>query len=919
MLSLDFHISLFGVMCLLIPSASSVDGSCPYICKCLGQLINCSNTKLTGLPNDIPSWVTSLDMSYNELNPTNVSEQLSLYKDISHLALGHNSLTSIPISHTLENLTVLTLPHNRLTEDSFRVLEHLPSLRELDMSSNLVLQLDSGSIPNSSSLRILNLSNNKISNIEKGSLEPLSRITDLRLVRNSLRNLNKDVFKNLTSLKNLDLSRNKFSKVEGLSFTGLKSLTTLKLRNNGIQKLEDGAFFGLEGLSSLYLDSNSISEVTKGWLYGLNSLHQLFLTHNKIQTLDTVWEFCVQLEELDVSHNLLRGIEKDTLQHLSKLHTLRLNYNQISYIAEGAFNHTPSLIELDLNGNKISWTIEDMQGPFTGLGQLTRLGLADNSITSVSEQALVGLDSLVYLDLSANHIKTIHAQTLSHVPLLRQLRLNSTSLVCDCGIAWLPLYLHSSHVHTTDMFCAYPAHLHGHLLLDVPPQQFSCSPDDFPKPRIIEEPRTQVALSGSDVSLSCKAVSSSDAPMSFKWRRNNRDLTEPVLRSVVDPASRNVTGVTQVSKLLLNNVSLDASALYQCIVSNDFGTAYSRKANLSVYTFPQLLKKPSNVTTKAGSMARLECAASGHPSPQIGWQKDGGTDFPAAQERRVHVMPTDDVFFIVNVKPVDSGVYSCTARNIAGMVITNATLTVVEPPSFVKEMEDKEVKVGEAIVLECMASGSPKPTLRWTKNGGDLQVTDRHFFTAEDQLLIIMDTVLSDSGLYSCEMTNSLGTNKGDAHLTVLPVYDGNVNDEDMTGVIIITVVCCAVGTSVVWVIIIYQTRKRLNPPTASPVVHLDNKSEHSSSSKDSGTGDSTKRSHEDLLLETVTCVHQESEQSRPEVTLPLLTSFHPPAAVYKVPCRCSESSSVRTDHDRQPSYLCVPVYLPTPNTSCSQ
>lgn len=76
-------------------------------------------------------------------------------------------------------------------------------------------------------------------------------------------------------------------------------------------------------------------------------------------------------------------------------------------------------------------------------------------------------------------------------------------------------------------------------------------------------------------------------------------------------------------------------------------------------------------------MARLECAASGHPSPQIGWQKDGGTDFPAAQERRVHVMPTDDVFFIVNVKPVDSGVYSCTAQNIAGMAVANATLNVV--------------------------------------------------------------------------------------------------------------------------------------------------------------------------------------------------------------------------------------------------
>lgn len=63
--------------------------------------------------------------------------------------------------------------------------------------------------------------------------------------------------------------------------------------------------------------------------------------------------------------------------------------------------------------------------------------------------------------------------------------------------------------------------------------------------------------------------------------------------------------------------------------------------------------------------------------PQIAWQKDGGTDFPAARERRMHVMPDDDVFFITDVKIEDMGVYSCTAQNSAGSVLANATLTVL--------------------------------------------------------------------------------------------------------------------------------------------------------------------------------------------------------------------------------------------------
>jgi len=93
--------------------------------------------------------------------------------------------------------------------------------------------------------------------------------------------------------------------------------------------------------------------------------------------------------------------------------------------------------------------------------------------------------------------------------------------------------------------------------------------------------------------------------------------------------------------------------------------------------FPRLTKTPVDLTVRAGSTARLQCAATGSPTPEVAWQKDGGFDFPAARERRMHVMPDDDVFFIVDVKVDDAGVYSCTARNDAGVVGANATLAVI--------------------------------------------------------------------------------------------------------------------------------------------------------------------------------------------------------------------------------------------------
>lgn len=103
----------------------------------------------------------------------------------------------------------------------------------------------------------------------------------------------------------------------------------------------------------------------------------------------------------------------------------------------------------------------------------------------------------------------------------------------------------------------------------------------------------------------------------------------------------------------------------------------SIKCFILVVVYPSFSKIPHDIRVIAGSTARLECSADGHPSPQIAWQKDGGNDFPAARERRMHMMPTDDVLFIVDVKTADSGIYSCTAQNLAGLIVANATLTIL--------------------------------------------------------------------------------------------------------------------------------------------------------------------------------------------------------------------------------------------------
>lgn len=144
-----------------------------------------------------------------------------------------------------------------------------------------------------------------------------------------------------------------------------------------------------------------------------------------------------------------------------------------------------------------------------------------------------------------------------------------------------------------------------------------------------------------------------------------------------------------------------------------------------------------------------------------------------------------------------------------GTIKANATVVIQESPSFVKPMENKEVNWGKTAVIECMASGSPKPAILWLKDDNPIEATERHFFAADDQLLIIVGTEISDCGRYTCQMENNLGVEFGHMQLKVKPLAATNVvNIDEMTGIVIITVVCCAVGTSIIWVVIIYQTKK---------------------------------------------------------------------------------------------------------------
>ncbi|XP_066521237.1 leucine-rich repeats and immunoglobulin-like domains protein 2 [Hoplias malabaricus] len=780
------------LLLLFLLSAQGLDpmDTCPSPCTCSegpdsAQLLDCSRKRLPYLPFSVPGWIT-------------------------HVFMNHNELTGVPFLGDASNITVLSLVHNRITEVVAEQLLPFSALESLDLSSNSISELKVGSFP-PMQLKYLNLSNNKISTLEPGCFGNISSLLVLKINRNRLSVLPAKVF-TLPQLQVLELKRNKIRVVDSLIFKELEALKSLRMQRNSITKLMDGALFGLDNMEELELEHNNLTELNKGWLYGLHMLRVLRVSQNNIGLIRAdAWEFCHRLEEMDLSYNHLSRLEDWAFTGLGQLQNLNLGENRIMHLGEGVFGGLTNVRILDIRNNDISLAIEDFVGMFVGMKKLNTLILQKNKIRTITKRAFESLGELEHLDLSKNQIMSVHPDAFSHLK-LKSLDLNTSSLLCDCQLSWLAQWLTDNHFQQScSAACAHPASLAGRSIFTVTPEEFVCN--DFPKPQISGNPRTVVALRGTNVTLNCSAFSSSDSTMSASWRKDREVLYEVQVHNY---ARYQEHRLLYTSVLHLLNVNFTDEGHYQCVISNHFGSNYSTDAKLTVNELPSFLKTPMDLTIRTGTVARLECAAEGHPPPQIAWQKDGGVNFPAARERRMHVMPEDDTFFIANVKTEDMGVYSCTAKNEAGSLSANATLTVLETPSFQRPLEDRIVARGETAVLQCIARGSPAPRLNWTKDDSPLLLTERHFFAAANQLLIIVDTRPSDAGKYTCIMSNTLGTERGHIYLSVSPSANcdtaSSAYDQDgwtTVGIVVMVVVCCVVGTSLVWVIVIYHMRRK--------------------------------------------------------------------------------------------------------------
>ncbi|PFX19584.1 Netrin receptor DCC [Stylophora pistillata] len=240
-------------------------------------------------------------------------------------------------------------------------------------------------------------------------------------------------------------------------------------------------------------------------------------------------------------------------------------------------------------------------------------------------------------------------------------------------------------------------------------------------------------------------------------------------------------------KLKIINVYRTDSGTNRCVAVNSIGDATSRDAKLVVELYVvasctiedvcftivdrgEITTNPSNVTKREGENVTLHCNATGNPLPTLSWTKYGSH---IGNNPRISFSEDKNQFTITNAKGEDSGAYRCVAINCLGNNTSGTTFVNVQfAPEISKQTRNNIFVKGENVIFSCSVEGNPTPSVVWTKNGEDLDVTANSRLKLSsknnDCCLEIAEVHLSDSGLYICVANNSVDVSHPPKDLRVI-------------------------------------------------------------------------------------------------------------------------------------------------------
>lgn len=126
---------------------------------------------------------------------------------------------------------------------------------------------------------------------------------------------------------------------------------------------------------------------------------------------------------------------------------------------------------------------------------------------------------------------------------------------------------------------------------------------------------------------------------------------------------------------------------------------------------PMFIQNLNDVTLDEKSVLFLSCAVIGHPVPKVTWYRDGQQVYCSRGQEVTEDMESKTYSLIIqDVTRSHEGVYTVQAINQLGKAssccnVTIKTKLTTKHPQFIKYLEDRVVKVGDNVTLNCQISG----------------------------------------------------------------------------------------------------------------------------------------------------------------------------------------------------------------------
>ncbi|KAI5105994.1 obscurin, partial [Silurus meridionalis] len=303
-------------------------------------------------------------------------------------------------------------------------------------------------------------------------------------------------------------------------------------------------------------------------------------------------------------------------------------------------------------------------------------------------------------------------------------------------------------------------------------------------PRFLTRPKSFSLSVGRDATLSCTVVGT-PVPV-VTWEKDKLHISTGGRFKITEDGT--------VYRLTIYDLTLEDSGQYMCRAKNNVGESYAAvtlKVGLPATVIdraPVFTVKPISTRVGLGGDVTFFCRVAAHPAPKFDWEKDGRY---LGETIRIKITSDSESSSvqIQSIRNMDSGTYTCRAKNSMGRAQAAAALVVDmqdtrllntdKSTSLLSHLQKRKeemslagklpkgiftrtctVTEGKHAKLSCFVTGHPKPQIIWRKDGMNISEGRRHITYedhAENFILKVLYCKQSDNGLYTCNASNLAG------------------------------------------------------------------------------------------------------------------------------------------------------------------